>query len=108
AVPGDRPRCRDQLRGGQPDPGVEMSAVQTAPRPASRAPQPRPTRPRKSQAGVRLWDATPMTRITLVIAVVLSFFPLWWMIVVASRDNSAATQFPPPMLPGGNLWNNLE
>ena len=85
-----------------------MSAVQTAPRPASRAPQPRPTRPRKSQAGVRLWDATPMTRITLVIAVVLSFFPLWWMIVVASRDNSAATQFPPPMLPGGNLWNNLE
>lgn len=87
-----------------------MSAVQTT-EPAPPAPRPRPAPPRrsrrKSQTGLHLWDATPLTRITLGVAVVLSFFPLWWMIVVASRDNSAATRFPPPMLPGSNLWNNI-
>lgn len=58
-------------------------------------------------AGVHLWEATPLTRITLLVAVALSFFPLWWMIVIASRTNAAATRFPPPFFPGGNLGDNL-
>lgn len=70
------------------------------------APPPRGRR-KKSQAGLHLWDATPLTRITLVLAVAVSFFPLWWMIVIASRTNAAASQFPPPLLPGGNLLTNM-
>jgi cellobiose transport system permease protein len=56
---------------------------------------------------VHLWDATPLTRLTLVVAIALSFFPLWWMIVIASRTNSDAVSFPPPIFPGGNLPDNL-
>jgi cellobiose transport system permease protein len=56
---------------------------------------------------VHLWDATPLTRLTLVVAIALSFFPLWWMVVIASRTNADATRFPPPILPGGNLGENL-
>ncbi len=33
--------------------------------------------------------------------------PLWFMVAVASRDTAAATTFPPPLLPGANLGENL-
>jgi cellobiose transport system permease protein len=88
-----------------------VSAVETAAKPGATAPSPAPTARRrggrKSQTGVHLWDATPLTRLTLALAVALSFFPLWWMIVVASRTNSAATQLPPPIFPGTNLPDNI-
>lgn len=67
----------------------------------------RTRRGRRSGAGVHMWDATPLTRLTLAVAVALSFFPLWWMVVIASRTNADATRFPPPILPGGNLGANL-
>ncbi|ADD45900.1 carbohydrate ABC transporter permease [Stackebrandtia nassauensis] len=53
------------------------------------------------------WDATVLTRATLILAVLLSIWPLYWMIVIASRDISAATRIPPPLLPGGNLGDNI-
>lgn len=53
------------------------------------------------------WDATILTRVTLAFAVVLSIWPLYWMVVIASRDVSAATRVPPPLLPGGNLGANI-
>lgn len=56
---------------------------------------------------MHLWDPTPLTRITLAVAIALSFFPLYWMLVIASRTNADATSFPPPIFPGGNLGNNL-
>lgn len=58
-------------------------------------------------SGVRLWDATPLTRITLVFALLLSVWPLYWMVVIASRSVSDATAMPPPLLPGGNLGDNI-
>jgi cellobiose transport system permease protein len=61
----------------------------------------------KSGTGVRLWDATPLSRVTLAVAIVLSFFPLYWMVVIASRTSSDATSFPPPIFPGGRLGDNL-
>jgi cellobiose transport system permease protein len=64
-------------------------------------------RRRRSAAGVHVWDATPLTRIAIGATIILSIFPLYWMIVVASRDASAATTFPPPMTPGGNLADNV-
>jgi len=54
-----------------------------------------------------LWDATPLTRITLVFALLLSVWPLYWMVVIASRSVSDATAMPPPLIPGGNLGDNI-
>ena len=39
-------------------------------------------------------------------AAVVCGAPIWFMLVVASRDSSAATGFPPPLLPGGALLAN--
>jgi cellobiose transport system permease protein len=74
------------------------------PRPPRHA---RTRRRERSGAGVHIWDATALTRIALGATIILSIFPLYWMIVVASRDASAATTFPPPMTPGGNLADNV-
>jgi cellobiose transport system permease protein len=75
---------------------------------ASPSPPSRPRWGRRSGAGLHVWDATPLTRIALGAAVILSLFPIYWMIVVASRDASAATTFPPPLVPGGNLADHVD
>jgi cellobiose transport system permease protein len=38
---------------------------------------------------------------------IVSAFPLYWSVVVASRDTSAIGSYPPPLVPGGSLWDNL-
>jgi cellobiose transport system permease protein len=44
----------------------------------------------------------------LLLAIVLgSAFPLYWSVVVSSRDQSAVGSYPPPLVPGGSLWDNL-
>ncbi|MER7588223.1 carbohydrate ABC transporter permease [Micromonospora sp. NPDC127501] len=55
----------------------------------------------------RLWRASPLTYLALVVAAGLSVFPIWWMFVVASRSNDAMGQLPPPVTPGGNLGANI-
>ena len=37
----------------------------------------------------------------------LSAFPLYWSLVVASHDNSAVAAYPPVLTPGTELWHNL-
>ncbi|MFC9973122.1 carbohydrate ABC transporter permease [Spirillospora sp. NPDC127200] len=54
-----------------------------------------------------LWEASPLTYLTLVAGLVLSVFPIYWMIVVATRSNDVVADVPPPMLPGGNLGANV-
>ncbi|MFD1932021.1 carbohydrate ABC transporter permease [Nonomuraea mangrovi] len=61
-----------------------------------------------SSGSPRLWNATVMTRVMLVLAIVLSAFPLYWMLVIASRTNDDAVEVPPPFLPGGNLGENIQ
>ena len=39
--------------------------------------------------------------------IIFSIFPLYWSIVVSSRDRSAVGSYPPPLVPGGSLWDNL-
>ncbi|MFR9774934.1 carbohydrate ABC transporter permease [Micromonospora sp. MS34] len=56
----------------------------------------------------RLWAASPLTRVGLVLGVTLSLFPFYWMIVIASRTNDAANSWPPPFLPGGKLGENVQ
>ncbi|WP_188186733.1 carbohydrate ABC transporter permease [Nonomuraea sp. SYSU D8015] len=53
------------------------------------------------------WSPTILTRVMLGLAVFLSAFPLYWMLVIASRTNSDAVAVPPPLLPGGNLGQNI-
>ena len=49
----------------------------------------------------------PLTVVGLIAAAVLSVFPLYWMIVIASRSNASAYEWPPALLPGGNLGENV-
>ncbi|MQY08036.1 carbohydrate ABC transporter permease [Actinomadura macrotermitis] len=56
--------------------------------------------------GIR--DATPLTYLTLLAAVALSVFPIYWMVVVATRTNDVVSDVPPPLLPGGHLGGNVE
>src|SRR6266511_4738991 len=83
-----------------------MSAIDTGPRALTVA-SPRPSRhaPRGSS---RLFKASPLTYVTLVATVALSVFPIYWMLVVATRTNDVVGDVPPPLLPGSNLGANFE
>jgi cellobiose transport system permease protein len=48
-----------------------------------------------------------VTYAILLAIVVVSAFPLYWSVVVSSRDQSAIGRYPPPLVPGGSLWDNL-
>ncbi|MCH6231467.1 carbohydrate ABC transporter permease [Microbacterium sp. CFH 31415] len=43
----------------------------------------------------------------VVAAAIVCWLPIWFMLVVASRDSASATTFPPPLLPGGSLVDNV-
>jgi cellobiose transport system permease protein len=64
------------------------------------------------RVGSRLWAASPLTYIGLLVAVGLSVAPLWFMVVMASRPNDEITSIPPPLTPGDqlddNIWRVLE
>lgn len=62
---------------------------------------------RPANRAERLWKASPATWFGLVLGVILSLFPFYWMIVIASRTNDAANAWPPPFLPGGRLGENV-
>jgi cellobiose transport system permease protein len=63
-------------------------------------------KPRESAAA--LWQASPMTYVALVLAALLSLFPIYYMFVVGTRSNDSLGQIPPPVTPGGNFFDNIE
>jgi cellobiose transport system permease protein len=65
-----------------------------------------PRRPRRVRP-IRLHRPGRLTYLTLIAVVFFSGFPLYWSVVVASLDNSALGQIPPPLLPGGHLIENV-
>ncbi|HCB07954.1 MAG TPA: sugar ABC transporter permease [Nocardioides bacterium] len=69
----------------------------------------RPPRPRRSRrvAGRRRFHISP-TVVALTLVTALSAFPLYFMVVMASRPNSDITSVPPPLTPGGELFNNID
>ncbi|MFC4562577.1 carbohydrate ABC transporter permease [Nocardiopsis mangrovi] len=67
-----------------------------------------PRTPRPSGRVRRMREATPLTYLALLLTVLTSVFPLWWMFVIATRDNAAASQFPPAIVPGGQFLANME
>ncbi|MEV7128752.1 carbohydrate ABC transporter permease [Streptomyces sp. NPDC093260] len=50
----------------------------------------------------------PFTYIALVVVGLGSVFPLYWTLVAASNDQQRVLDNPPPLLPGGKLWHNLQ
>ncbi|MBE1537720.1 carbohydrate ABC transporter permease [Actinomadura algeriensis] len=54
-----------------------------------------------------LWEASPLTYVALIVAVALSLFPIYWMIVVATRTNDVVSAVPPPLVPGGEGGENV-
>lgn len=57
--------------------------------------------------GSRMWQAGPLLHLTLVVACVLSAFPIIWAFLMATRDNQSAYRVPPPILPGDQLFDNV-
>ncbi|KQV14260.1 sugar ABC transporter permease [Kitasatospora sp. Root187] len=43
----------------------------------------------------------------LVLVTLASLFPLYWTVVAASTDSHRVISTPPPLLPGGNLFDNI-
>jgi cellobiose transport system permease protein len=77
---------------------TQNAATQTLPRQSAR----RSTNKRKRD----LFAASPLTFVLIIATVALSIFPLYYMVVVATRSNDAIGTLPPPLTPGSNLADN--
>ncbi|MFC4059589.1 carbohydrate ABC transporter permease [Planomonospora corallina] len=55
----------------------------------------------------RAGGAGRLTYLTLLAVAFFSALPLYYSVVVASRDNAALAEVPPPLLPGGNFFANV-
>ncbi len=58
-------------------------------------------------ARMRALRKHPLTYLTLVAVAFFSAFPVYWSVIVASHDNAAMAEMPPPLLPGGNFLANV-
>ena len=61
-----------------------------------------------AEASRRVRQAGPLTIVGLIVAAFLSILPLYWMVIIASRTNDSAFAWPPALLPGGNLGENVQ
>jgi cellobiose transport system permease protein len=85
-----------------------MSAATDA---ASRAPrsQSGATRKRRRSTWRRSGGAGPVAYTFLIVATLVSLFPLYWVIILSSHTNSEMAASPPPLLPkAGPLWSNMK
>jgi cellobiose transport system permease protein len=64
-------------------------------------------RRRRRTLARRFDSAGPFTYLFLLFVTIVSVFPLYWSIVVASHDNSAIAEYPPVMTPGRELFHNI-
>jgi len=63
---------------------------------------------RSHRAVARRFDtAGPLTYVFLIVVTIVSLFPLYWSLVVASHTNDAVYAYPPKLLPGSNLFHNI-
>jgi cellobiose transport system permease protein len=60
-----------------------------------------------AESNSRIYRASPLNYLVLVVTLVLSVFPLYWMLVMASRTNDQIAQIPPPLVPGDRLGPNV-
>lgn len=68
-----------------------------------------PSPPRRSRRRTRgLEGAGWVTYVVLSLTAIVFLLPFYYMVVVGSRTMSEINQTPPPLLPGGNLWHNIQ
>lgn len=80
--------------------------MQTAPPlPLARIGMPAGQRP---SAARRLWSASPLTYFALVIGVLLSIYPLYYMFIIATRGLDSINDVPPPFTPGDAFGDNFK
>ncbi|MET8307004.1 carbohydrate ABC transporter permease [Micromonospora sp. NPDC005173] len=60
-----------------------------------------------NSASQRLWRTSPLTYCALVLAVLFSIYPFYYMIVIATRSLDAINDVPPPMTPGDSFGDNF-
>jgi cellobiose transport system permease protein len=56
----------------------------------------------------RLWKTSPLMYVALVLGVLLSIYPLYYMFVIATRSLDAINDVPPPSTPGGAFGDNFD
>lgn len=50
----------------------------------------------------------PFTYVALIVVGLGSILPLYWTLVAASHDQQRVLDNPPPLIPGGNLFHNIQ
>ena len=60
-----------------------------------------------NSASRRLWRTSPLTYVALVLATLLSIYPFYYMVVIATRSLDAINDIPPPVTPGGSFCDNF-
>jgi len=58
-------------------------------------------------ASRRLWRTSPLTYVALVLACLLSVYPLYYMVIIATRSLDAINDIPPPATPGDAFVDNF-
>jgi cellobiose transport system permease protein len=84
-----------------------MTTLQTHGQPVTKLPPAPAARRRRKMPGADMWKASPLTYLTLIVALVLSIFPIYFMIIGATATNDALNKVPPPFLPGSHFMTNL-
>jgi len=79
----------------------------SSPRHGATAPKPSRRRSRAGGAG-KQHNGGPIAYLLVIVATVLSLFPLYWTVVAASRTDTEIVTPPTPLLPGSHLIDNLK
>jgi len=59
-------------------------------------------------ASARLWKTSPLTYIALVLGVLASIYPFYYMFVIATRSLDVINSVPPPFTPGDAFGDNFQ
>src|SRR4051812_18181165 len=67
----------------------------------------RPEPARRRARGRGAASAGPVTYVLLILATLVSVFPLYWTLVAGSHTNHDIASTPPPFLPSADLFHNF-
>jgi cellobiose transport system permease protein len=70
-------------------------------------PAPAPGGPRRKHSGNSQLRAGWLTYVILGFVALISIFPLYYTLVMATRTNAEINEVPPPLIPGGRLLHNI-
>jgi cellobiose transport system permease protein len=81
-------------------------AISTASRSANQ-PVNQPVSERGKKSGGRLWRTSPLTYGALIFAGLLSIYPFYYVVVIATRSQDTINDPTPPVSFGGSFWDNF-